>query len=345
MRGTFFLGADREKKFEVREMQFGELGPHEVLVECRSCGICGTDVHIYHGEEGSAAVSPPVVLGHEFAGVVAGIGAEVTDVKVGDHVALDPNMYCGLCTPCRMGKKQNCERLFALGVNVNGGFAEYALCPDTQCFRVSEDMDFDVAAMVEPLACALHGIDRAQIQPGQTVVVIGGGTIGLLMVQLARLSGASMIILSEPIEMRRRIGLELHADAAVDPLHEDLPARVREITGRNGADVVIECVGKPFAASQAIEAAGSGATVLLFSVPAVDSTIPLPLFDVYKKELTILGSIINPDTHQRAVNLLNSGQLEIRKLITHVYDLEHLDEAIHMQMSSESIKVVVHPQE
>ena len=133
------------------------------------------------------------------------------------------------------------------------------------------------------------------------------------------------------------------ADATIHPLEEDVPERIREITGRDGADVVIECVGKPFAAEQAFAAAGFGATVLLFSVPAVDATVALPLFDVYKKELHVVGSIINPDTHQRAVNLLNAGCLEIKKLITHVYDLEHLEDAILMQMNSESIKVVVHP--
>ena len=128
-----------------------------------------------------------MVLGHEFSGIVAKVGSAVTDVKVGDHVTLDPNIYCGKCMPCRMGKKKNCENLFALGVNVNGGFAHYALCPDTQCFKVREDMDFDVAAMAEPLACVIHGIDQAGIRPGQTVLVVGGGTIGLLMVQMAKL--------------------------------------------------------------------------------------------------------------------------------------------------------------
>ena len=343
MRGSFFVGADQEEKFEVRDMTFGPLGPHDVLVNNKSCGICGTDVHIYHGEKGSADVTPPVVLGHEFAGVVAQVGAEVTSLKPGDHVAVDPNMYCNQCMPCRMGKKQEGEHLFALGVNVNGGFAEYAVCPETQCFKVREDISFDEAAMAEPLACVVHGIDQAQIQPGQTVLVIGGGTIGLMMVQMARLSGASTVILSEPVEMRRKIGLEVGADAAIDPIHEDVPGRIREICGRDGADVVIECVGKPFAVDQAFGAAGFAATILLFSVPGVDATVPLPLFDVYKKELRIVGSMINPDTHQRAVNLINSGRLELKKLITHVYDLEHMDDAIYMQMSPESIKVVVHP--
>lgn len=343
MKGNFFLGADRENKFEVREMEFGPLKPDEVLVKNYSCGICGTDVHIYHGEEGSAAVEPPVVLGHEFSGVVEAVGSAVVDLKPGDKVTIDPNIYCGKCTPCRMGKKQNCEHLYAIGVNRNGGFAEYSVCPETQCLKVDPDLDLDVAAMVEPLACAIHGIDRAAIQPGQLVVVIGGGTIGMLMVQLAKLSGASTVILSEPIAMRREIGLEIGADAVVDPIHEDLVGRIKEITGRNGADVVIECVGKAFAVEQAFDVAGLGATILIFSVPSVGATAKLPLFDVFKKELKIIGSLVNPDTHQRAVNLLNSGRLEIKRLITHVYDMEHLEDAIKMQMSNESIKVVVHP--
>ena len=283
MRGTFFLGAANNPKFEVREMQFGPLEPHQVLVENRACGICGTDVHIYHGEKGSAEVIPPVVLGHEFSGIIADVGSEVKGLKIGDHVTIDPNMYCGRCMPCRMGKKQNCENLFALGVNVNGGFAEYSVCPDTQCFKVKDDLDLDVAAMAEPLACAIHGIDSAGIVPGQVVLVVGGGTIGLLMVQLAKLSGASTVILSEPVEMRRRIGLEVGADAVIDPSEEDIAERIHAICGRKGADVVIECVGKEFAVVQAIKAAGFGANILLFSVPAVDATIQLPLFDIYKK--------------------------------------------------------------
>lgn len=343
MKGIFFLGADKEKKFEVREMAFGALSPDEVLIKNYSCGICGTDVHIYHGEEGSAAVEPPVVLGHEFSGIVEAVGSAVVELKPGDKVTIDPNIYCGKCISCRMGKKQNCEHLYAIGVNRNGGFAEYSVCPEAQCIKVDPELDMDVAAMAEPLACAIHGIDRAAIQPGQLVVVVGGGTIGMLMVQLAKLSGASMVILSEPIEMRRKIGLEIGADAVIDPIHENLPERIKEITGRNGADVVIECVGKAFAVEQAFDAAGLGATVLIFSVPSVGAIAKLPLFDVFKKELKIVGSMVNPDTHLRAVNLLNSNRLEIKRLITHIYDMEHLEDAIKMQMSNESIKVVIHP--
>jgi len=341
MRGSFFLGASSDPKFEVREMEFGSPEAHEVLVRNMACGVCGTDVHIYNGEKGSADVTPPVVLGHEFSGIVEAVGSEVEGIRPGDHVAMDPNIYCGKCRPCRMGKKQNCEHLFALGVNVNGGFAEYCMCPDTQVFKMADDLSFEEAAMAEPLACVVHGIDQANIQTGQSVLVIGGGTIGLLMVQMARLSGAGMVLLSEPVEIRRQIGMEVGADGTIDPISENVPEKIKALTGNDGVDVVIECVGKPFAVDQAFSAAGRGATILLFSVPGLGSKAELPLFEMYSKELKVIASLINPDTHQRAVNLLNSHRLEIKKLITHRYDIDHLEDAILAQMGKESVKVMV----
>ena len=345
MKGTFFLGSDSPKKFEVREMgDLGaSLGPHEVLVKNMAAGICGTDIHIYLGEKGSAEVTPPVVLGHEYSGIVEKVGAEVAVVKVGDHVTVDPNIYCGRCIPCRMGHKQNCENLFALGVNVNGGFAEYSICPDTQCFKLNADIPFDYGAMAEPLSCILHGVDLAGIRSGESVLIIGGGTIGLIMAQVARLSGAGAVIISEPVEMRRKIALSLGVDAALDPLSSDLISQIEEITGRSGVDKVIECVGNKSAALDAVRCADLGGTILFFSVPRVEATVELPLFDVYKKELKVIGSMINPDTYQRAVNLINSNRLVLKPLITHSFPKDRLEDAIKMQMSNDSIKVVIHP--
>lgn len=343
MRGSYFLGAESSPKFEMREMSFDNLGPTDVLLKVHACGVCGTDVHIYHGEEGSAAVTPPVVLGHELSGVVEKVGSAVTVCKVGDPVAVDPNIYCGKCRPCRMGKKQNCRNLFAVGVNTNGGFAEYCVVPQEQCIVVDETTDLDVAAMMEPLACAIHGIDNLGIVPGENVLVIGGGAIGLIMVQLAKLAGASRVLLSEPVEVRRKIGLEVGATAAVDPLTENLGAKITEVFGTEGADAVIECVGNTRAVAQAIESAGPGGKILIFSVPSVGTSVALPLMDVFKKELKITGSIINPDTNQRAADLIRSGRIEIKKLITHVFDIAHLEDAIKCQMGNESIKVIVKP--
>ena len=340
MQGAYFLGNHR---FEVREKEIGNLGPHEVLIKNMAAGVCGTDVHIYHGEEGSAAVTPPVILGHEYSGVVEKIGSAVTAVKIGDHVTVDPNMYCGQCAYCRAGKKQLCTNMVAVGVNFDGGFAQYSVVPEGQCFRLNPEIPFEVGAMAEPIACCLHGIDLAEIKAGQHVLVIGGGAIGLIMAQLARLSGAASVIVSEPIAMRREIAMKIGADGVIDPINENVRERFQQLTGCEGAEVIIECVGKPIAVQQALQAAAKGAMLMLFSVPGLKDSIELPLFDIFKKELTIRGSMVNPDTHARAVSLLNNNKLIIEPLITHFFPLKKVENAIIMQMSADSIKVLVKP--
>lgn len=340
MKATYFLG---EGALEVRDVPVPPIGPWDVLVRVAACGICGTDIHIYHGDKGSAAVTPPVILGHELAGVVEKTGEAVTGLRAGDHVTVDPNIYCGKCHYCRIGKKQLCENLFAIGVNRDGGFAEYCAVPETQCYPLDKNVPLRYGAMAEPLACCLHGIDRAHIQPGSTVCVIGGGAIGLMMVQLAKLSGASRVVLSEPVQMRREAALQLGADGVIDPVHEDISARLEAFFGVPGADVVIECAGVPIATKQAFQAAKRGTTLLLFSVPQAGSTYSLSLEDVYQKELTVVGSMINPDTHGRAAALINSGVIDLEPIITHSYPVEKLADALKMQMSQDSLKVIIEP--
>lgn len=340
MKASYFLG---DKKFEVREVSVPEIGEQDVLVRVAACGVCGTDVHIYHGSKGSTDVKPPVVLGHELSGVVEKTGSQVTTVKPGDHVTIDPNIYCGKCHFCQIGKKQMCENLYAIGVNRDGGFAQYCVAPETQCYQLEKEVPLKYGAMTEPLACCVHGIDRAKIRQGDTVCVIGGGAIGLLMIQLAKLSGASKVILSEPVAMRREIGKKVGAWETIDPIHENIKERLKELLGTEGVDVVIECVGTPIAAEQAFLAADKGGTILLFSVPKPESSYSLHLEEVFQKELTILGSMINPDTHGRAAALINSGVLKLEPIITHSYSVEQLEEAILMQQSAESIKVIVEP--
>lgn len=337
MKASRFLG---NKTFAVTDLPTPHAGPGELVLRNQVCGVCGTDVHIYHGEPGSADVNPPVVLGHEYSGEVVEVGEGVTGFAVGDHVTVDPNIYCGHCAYCQNGKKQLCPSMEAIGVTRDGGFAQYSLIPASQAFKLEPTVPWEAAAMAEPLACCLHGIDLAGIQVGDKVCVVGGGAIGLLMVQLAKLSGASQIVLSEPNEKRRQVGLQLGANAALDPTRPDAQEAFAQVLG-GGANVVIECVGNVPAVKSAFQFAGKGATVLLFSVPKVDATFDLPLFDVYKKELTIKGSFVNPDTHARAVALINSGKVDFGPIITHRFTLDQLPEAIAMQMSDASIKVVV----
>lgn len=337
MKASRFLG---NKTFAVTDLPTPHAGPGELVLRNQVCGVCGTDVHIYHGEPGSADVNPPVVLGHEYSGEVVEVGEGVTGFAVGDHVTVDPNIYCGHCAYCQNGKKQLCPSMEAIGVTRDGGFAQYSRIPASQAFKLEPTVPWEAAAMAEPLACCLHGIDLAGIQVGDKVCVVGAGAIGLLMVQLAKLSGASQIVLSEPNEKRRQVGLQLGANAALDPTRPDAQEAFAQVLG-GGANVVIECVGNVPAVKSAFQFAGKGATVLLFSVPKVDATFDLPLFDVYKKELTIKGSFVNPDTHARAVALINSGKVDFGPIITHRFPLDQLPEAIAMQMSDASIKVVV----
>lgn len=340
MKASRFLG---NKTFAVADLPTPHAGPGELVLRNQVCGVCGTDVHIYHGEPGSADVNPPVVLGHEYSGEVVEVGEGVTAFAVGDHVTVDPNIYCGHCAYCQNGKKQLCPSMEAIGVTRDGGFAQYSLIPAAQAFKLEPTVPWEAAAMAEPLACCLHGIDLAGIQVGDKVCVVGGGAIGLLMVQLAKLSGASQIVLSEPNEKRRQVGLQLGANTALDPTRPDAQEAFAQVLD-GGANVVIECVGNVPAVKSAFQFAGKGATVLLFSVPKVDATFDLPLFDVYKKELTIKGSFVNPDTHARAVALINSGKVDFGPIITHRFTLDQLPEAIAMQMSDASIKVVVEAQ-
>lgn len=340
MKASRFLG---NKTFAVTDLPTPHAGPGELVLRNQVCGVCGTDVHIYHGEPGSADVNPPVVLGHEYSGEVVEVGEGVTGFAVGDHVTVDPNIYCGHCAYCQNGKKQLCPSMEAIGVTRDGGFAQYSRIPASQAFKLEPTVPWEAAAMAEPLACCLHGIDLAGIQVGDKVCVVGGGAIGLLMVQLAKLSGASQIVLSEPNEKRRQVGLQLGANAAIDPTRPDAQEAFAQVLD-GGANVVIECVGNVPAVKSAFQFAGKGATVLLFSVPKVDATFDLPLFDVYKKELTIKGSFVNPDTHARAVALINSGKVDFGPIITHRFTLDQLPEAIAMQMSDASIKVVVEAQ-
>ena len=207
------------------------VGPESVLIQVKACGVCGTDVHIYGGAQGATECNPPVILGHEFSGVVTQVGSAVTRVKVGDHVTVNPNISCDACDQCRRGNPHFCDSMAATGVNYDGGFAEYCAVLEWQVFKLPEGVPFEEAALCEPVACALHGIDLCGIKPGDTVMIIGGGTIGMMMLQLAQLCGAVRVVMLEPNEKRFELARKLGADLVLNPLKDDVKAEL----ARNGA--------------------------------------------------------------------------------------------------------------
>ena len=319
-----------------------EVGPHDVLIQVEACGVCGTDVHIYEGDKGAAEVTPPTILGHEFSGVIREVGSEVKKYKAGDRVCIDPNCYCGACDPCRNGVAHFCENMMGYGTTVNGGFAEYCAVDERQVYLLGENTTFEQGAMAEPVACCLHGIDMCEIQPGQQVVIIGGGMIGLLMLQLAKLAGAAKVALLEPVENKREVGRKLGADVCIDPVKEDVKERLAE-NGMDWVNVVIECVGRPSTIEQAIEIAGNKAVVMMFGLTKPDEEIAVKPFQVFQKELVLKASYINPYTQKRALDLINSGRLDVSSMVVEGCSLDKLDEILSRPEVRAKGKYVISP--
>lgn len=306
----------------VEEVPVRKLKDNEVKIQVKYCGICGTDIHIFHGDGGCCDVTPPLVPGHEFSGVVAEVGAGVKTVKVGDRVTGDPNDMCGECYFCKNGMQHFCKNNIGIGTTVDGGFAEYVIMREKQVYKVSDDLSFIEAAMTEPISCCLHGIDLCNIKAGDTVLVIGGGPIGMIMMQLAKNAGASKVIMSEPVEEKREQALKLGATKTIDPLHEDVEAVLAEYC--ENVNVVIECVGNVHTQADAVRFAGKGATIMYFGLASPEESFPIRPDDIFKKELHITSSYINPYSFERAIQILESGTVELESLITNVVPLDDI---------------------
>ncbi len=311
----------------------------EVLIQVKYCGICGTDIHIFNGDGGSFEVTPPLIPGHEFSGVIAEVGSNVKNLKVGDRVSADPNIMCGKCYFCRNSMEHFCTDNIGIGTTADGGFAEYAVTKASHVCKIPDNLDLLAAAMTEPMSCCLHGIDLCNIKPGSTVMVIGGGPIGIIMLQLAKYAGASKLIMSEPVAEKRELALKLGATAVVDPINEDVDKFLASYT--QNVDCVIECAGRPSTQEDAIRFAGKGATVMFFGLAGPDDAISVKPDDIFKKELHITSSFINPYTFTRAIDVLASGTVDVKSIIAKEIPLEELPIALKDPAYRRVGKVVV----
>jgi L-iditol 2-dehydrogenase len=307
----------------------------ELLVRVEAAGLCGSDRHMFRGEYPTSA---PVTLGHEFCGIVEAVGEGVGHIRVGDRITADPNISCGVCPACREGRVNLCDSLSAIGVNRDGGFADYVIVPETQAFALPQDLDPLHGAFTEPLACCLHGLDIARIKPGDSVAVLGGGVIGLLMVQLARLAGATTVILSTRQKARRELALTLGATHAVDPadhaIHELLPG---------GATVALECAGVAATFREALAVTKKGGATILFGVMAKGETVEVEPFDLLFREIRLEAAVLNPHTHGRAAAMIASGVLALDPLISRVIPLEEVAATLAADPRPGEIKVMVRP--
>lgn len=309
--GVFY----EKHNFKIEEIEKPTPKEDEVLIKVMACGVCGTDIHIFEGDEGAAATPYGTVLGHEFSGIIEEVGKNVKEVKVGDRVCVDPNKLCGNCYYCKNAIGHFCENMIGIGTTVNGGFSEYCVVPQSQVYKIADTTSYFEAAMCEPVACCMHGIDLCNIKTDDNVVVIGCGMIGMIMLQLAKNAGASKVIAVEPEESKREFVKKIGADFAIDPMNED----VKEALKKNGIDrvtKVIECVGRTSTMEQAIDIAGKKAIVMFFGLTAPNDTISVKPFEIFKKELEIKASYINPYTQSRALEMIDSKRIDVSTTVT-----------------------------
>lgn len=321
------------KEFEIQNLDTPEILPNEVLINTAYAGVCGTDHDLYAGRPGSAAAVPPIVLGHENSGVVAAIGAEVTNVKVGDRVAVDPNIYCGQCEYCLTQRPELCDHLSAVGVTRDGGLAEQFTAPATVVYALPDNVSLRDAAAIEPVSCAVHGLDLLKLHPYQKALVIGDGFMGQIFAQLLQAYGVHRVdlagIFDEKLERNKS---QFGVTETYNTTREQIPSEAY--------DVIIEAVGLPATQAQAISAAKKGAQVLMFGVGPQEAHFEMNTYDIYKKQLTIQGSFINPLTFRDAISLVSSGKMNIGGLISHELGLEEVQDFLDGKISGVSKAVV-----
>ncbi len=320
------------RDLRVEERPVPEPVPGKALLRLRRGGICGTDVHYFEeGRFGSFAMSAPFILGHEVTGEVVAAGEGVLQPKVGQRVVVNPARQCGHCDYCRSGRGNLCRRVVMLGSAstqppTNGAFSQYLLINAEQCFPIPPQIDDGLAAMMEPFAVALHASKRAGSIAGRQVLVTGGGPIGLLAVITARAFGASTIVLSDPVEERRKLALEAGADSALDPMAASFKDQVAALTG-DGFDVVFEASGSPPALRQGFDAVRRGGTLVqigVFSAPELS----LPINQLMVREVQFLGSFRYGNVWEEGIRLVASGRVNLQPLISRVFPLKEAPAAL-----------------
>ena len=339
MKAALFLG---DARIEIRDLPTPEPGSQQVLVKITACGVCGTDVHIFHGEL-TEGVVPPVVLGHEMVGEVAAVGPGVTGLDTGDNVCLDPLVGCGTCQHCRTGRPNLCPDPTLVGYKLNGGFAQYVLVPDTSVYRLDPKAGAAGGILAETLACVINGHDQLQFQTGKTAMILGAGTVGLLWNNLLR-APAGCLIQSEPVAFRRELAGELGANILIDPdaapIAEQLGAHLPD-----GVDYIVDASGNPAALEDAIPLLAPGGTFMIFGVCPQDSRIRIDPFDLYNKEARIIASKMPPRTLARAAALIESGAIDTDRIVTASFPLAQLPETMTMftEQRDAQVKMAIDP--
>jgi 2-desacetyl-2-hydroxyethyl bacteriochlorophyllide A dehydrogenase len=321
-------------------------GPDQVKVKIAYCGICGSELHSLDPEYTSRPSQfkrppgggrmGPMIGGHEASGTVVAIGSNVKGIAVGDRVGMNFRSPCGTCYYCRNKMEHFCERV----IGATGAYAEYAMYHPNAIYKLPDDISLETGALLEPVTVAVHTVDIAEIYAGCSLLIMGGGPIGMLVLEVARKAGATKILVSEPVESRRKLAKKLGATVTVDPIHENLAEISMKLTEGRGFDRVIDASGKLSVAKQCLDLAGNCAVVVWAAMYPVGAEVGVPPSMMYGKELTIKGVFISPYSFPRSITLLS--ELDLQPLIS-IRPIEEINEAFHDLLAGKGMKVLIKP--
>ena len=334
------------KVLRIQESPTPDLAEDEALIRVKACGICGSDVHGYDGSSGRRI--PPLIMGHEAAGVIEGMGAKVEGFSLGDRVTFDSTVYCGECEYCLEGKVNLCDRRMVLGVSCgeyrrHGAFAEYVAVPSRILYKLPPSLPFEHAAMIEAVSVAVHAVGRVKFQPGDSSVVVGAGMIGLLLVQAARAAGCDRVIAVDLDKDRLKLAKELGATQSINPLESDTIETILGATAGQGARVSFEVVGSTPTVETAIQATRKGGAVVLVGNLALQ--VEFPLQSVVTREITLFGSCASAGEYPKCIELMDKGAIKVSPLISAQATLEEGAEWFDRLYAKEAglMKVILQP--
>lgn len=328
-----------KREARIDNIEIPKIKENELLIKVEAAGLCGTDCHIYLGEYFS---DYPIVPGHEFSGVVEKAGKDVTQFKVGDRVSADPNIFCEKCYFCKQNLQNHCENFQAVGVTRNGAFAEYVAVPEANVFPIG-DIDFVHAAMIEPLSCVVYGQERARISTGQQVLIFGAGAIGLLHLQLSKHNGAASVTVVDLNPDRLKKAEKLGANHTV-LAGQDMERNLRDISAR-GFQTVIDATGVPSVVENALKYVRNDGTLLVFGVCPNNSKITISPYEIFHRDIKIIGSFALRKTFTQSIALIEGGVVDVSPLIGEVVSLSNLPDAIERMISGQTpMKVIAKPE-
>ncbi|UCE11081.1 MAG: alcohol dehydrogenase catalytic domain-containing protein [Candidatus Thorarchaeota archaeon] len=317
MKAAVYLGAG---EIEIQEIPEPDLGPNDVMVKPKYVGICGSDLSAYE----YGMYERGLVMGHEFSGEVVDVGEAVTQWKKGDRVVPNSLTPCKICSFCTDRRYSLCEDMQMVGISMNGGLAELVALPETTLHALPDSVDFQIGALVEPLSIALRGFNMIRFNPGNSVLVLGTGPIGIMSIHLARLMEASVVYASEPLSARRSAAKHAGADAVFDPTDESVALRIENLTQGLGVDSVVECTGEPGPTSEAFQLVKRGGKILVLGIS--EEPVEVDFMTGVLNELTVQFSYLGYEEFPEAIRLLEEGAINPRQMITSIIPLRRIVE-------------------